>query len=67
MFIILYDHSTYGTCLCDVAVNGKAWCYTYTEAQAQQRVADLATIGINARYERATEEDKNHLHQLQTW
>lgn len=55
-FQILFNHN--GTvCLCDKMANGCCWCFTSTEEQAKQRIADLAGIGIQAWYEPI---DENH-------
>lgn len=55
-FEILYNYKG-KACLCDVCVNNCYWCFTLTEEQAKQRVADLATIGVKAWYEPI---DENH-------
>ena len=47
---ILFNHPKYGEVLADQTVNGKCFCFTHNEEAAQQRVADLATIGVQAYY-----------------
>lgn len=67
MFTILFKHPTLGVCACDTVAKGKAWSYVYTEEQAKERVADLATVGVNAWYEETDKATETHIHQLQTW
>ena len=40
-----------GCVCCDKDSKGRYWGFTYTEADAQDRVASLAEVGINATYE----------------
>lgn len=51
---ILYKTTVNGeltTCVCgERDVNGNYWCFTATEKQAQDRVADLKAVGIEAWY-----------------
>lgn len=53
-FEIVYIHNGQEV-LCTKEVNGCGWCFTFSEEQAKKRVADLATIGITAWYERINE------------
>lgn len=53
-FEIVYKHNGHEV-LCTEEANGHCWCFTMTEEQAKERVADLATIGITAWYERIGE------------
>lgn len=38
-------------CLCNTPTKSGSWMFCYDEGQAQQRVAELREIGMEARYE----------------
>lgn len=49
--MLKYQIIVNGCVCCDKDSNGNTWGFTYTETQAQDRVASLADIGISATYE----------------